>query len=1542
MKRATFALAVILVLSSVCFSQAWTYPIEVYSGGGDRIRTLYFGVDYRADECFNDGLDVPYIPVPSGVGAYFVTSLADCAPPGMNPYYTTDIRSDAEDVVEWVLRVVGDPSPANRSLAWNPLTLPMVPLGLARSTAWIAEIRIGVRPLMSSAPPATWLDMTDTNRIEFGVAQEVVIHAVMEGALDLLPPWVAGNYPADGAAGVIRTDSVLFNLLDDVSGVDPTSIFIQMTYDLNRDGTVDSTFNITSDVIRYPIPSGFHCKFEPEVMWPGTTEVCIAVSAQDLATPPHVMSPFEWCFITQATAPGDFWPPVVRAMTINPDIIDTVNALSSILFTVEDGGMSGVNDDSIRVIVDGVDRTSACSITRIGISRDYRVAVGPFPPGGWTQNTTHNIVIRACDLATPPNCALPYSVTFYVPPLDTLTAWVMAVSVNSSAGPSTILRFGMDPSATIGYDPGIDAPFPGAPGFYAYFPISDPAHPTVTKLSRDIRRLAYGSPEVWEARMNAASGSCSVTWDMAAVPRLVGCYMMDLYAGHSPVGAPPSSIVWTDMRFYSSMPISAEEAIYFKAMIRDTCRPGAPYITNLDPAAGAMNVPVSSLIRFDIRDDIGIDPSSIRVYLNAVDHTSYATLTELVSGYRVVLDPPGLLMPFMTYTVRVVATDLDAPDAHTLDTTYTFSTAGSCGPQFRLTITAIDSSLTGVLSYGVTLGTDSLATEDYDPGIDVITPPPLGFFAAIHNPNDPGWTNGYGTDIRNNCIVGSEWHIFIDRETAGARHRLQWNSALVPFDPNWKLKIAVSSGTRPPLSAFTDMRDINRVSMNPNDTAFVIMTTEGPPLYCLYGVVSNRVTGAPISGAQLAIGTAVFTTNPAGEYEICGLLEGNYEIRVSATGYYDTTIVVAIHDTTMLNIQLQPVCYMVTGTASLDGTPTAGISILFGTVAVVSGAGGAYSVCLPAGTYPVHAEYMYRVFDGNITVTGAMTYNINLVTTPVTIRGTVVLLPGATPAAGAVVYIDGTPVTADGSGSYSRSVTPFVGHSVRATYPGYRDSMVFLATVVGDTTVNFGLVRRPLRVCFNVNLEESADESGAIVSMPPLGTRGTNAAGLACFDSVPAGSYNVNITKSCHADVNINIAVTNDTTISTVLPFYWCVPMLTATPGPDLVRPLDADLRVQLTWTAPTSSYLTVGGYRVYRDGTLLTTTTSTTYDDDDVADGETHIYTVVPVYTDGGTGCTCPTAEVTISVAEDPSSILLIDFDNGHGYAEDLEVVLGSILTPADRYTRTAQDENITGGRYSLADYEAVIVVLGVRGGTDTPMPPAMVNMLASYGGWIYVEGPDFAQDYAGTGFLANFRFSAVDGYPSSTGNVRFVKMDYPFFHDRWTMDYPYQTEPDHYVDRLTPNVGCSPILYANDDSVVVGVHAGSRFYTSIFITELSRTGSNAPARILGGLLWSASIPNTGIFENPYAKPTKFSLTTSPNPFNAACDITIDLPTAGNVELSVYDLCGAKVATLHNGMLNRGSYTITWNADGCGSGIYLVQMKVGEYTATARAILIK
>ncbi len=88
---------------------------------------------------------------------------------------------------------------------------------------------------------------------------------------------------------------------------------------------------------------------------------------------------------------------------------------------------------------------------------------------------------------------------------------------------------------------------------------------------------------------------------------------------------------------------------------------------------------------------------------------------------------------------------------------------------------------------------------------------------------------------------------------------------------------------------------------------------------------------------------------------------------------------------------------------------------------------------------------------------------------------------------------------------------------------------------------------------------------------------------------------------------------------------------------------------------------------------------------------------------------------------------------------------------------------------------------------------------------------------------------------------------------------------------------------------------------------------------------------------------PTDFALYQNyPNPFNPTTTIRYDLKNDGMTRLAVYNLLGMRVAELVNERQSAGRHEVQFSAENLPSGMYFYRLESGDFSHTAKMILMK
>lgn len=135
----------------------------------------------------------------------------------------------------------------------------------------------------------------------------------------------------------------------------------------------------------------------------------------------------------------------------------------------------------------------------------------------------------------------------------------------------------------------------------------------------------------------------------------------------------------------------------------------------------------------------------------------------------------------------------------------------------------------------------------------------------------------------------------------------------------------------------------------------------------------------------------------------------------------------------------------------------------------------------------------------------------------------------------------------------------------------------------------------------------------------------------------------------------------------------------------------------------------------------------------------------------------------------------------------------------------------------------------------------------------------------------------------------------------------------------------------------------------TTPTITEVQPNGTIAfEGTFSGGIYtyraykfdWSG--PPVSIKNGHDVLPSSYKLKNYPNPFNPSTNISYDIPNAGFVNITVFDILGKQIAVLVNEKQSAGSFSVKWDAANFPSGIYLYKITSGSFSETRKMILLK
>tara|TARA_R110002096_G_scaffold97694_20_gene217850 strand:- start:25295 stop:27817 length:2523 start_codon:yes stop_codon:yes gene_type:complete len=145
--------------------------------------------------------------------------------------------------------------------------------------------------------------------------------------------------------------------------------------------------------------------------------------------------------------------------------------------------------------------------------------------------------------------------------------------------------------------------------------------------------------------------------------------------------------------------------------------------------------------------------------------------------------------------------------------------------------------------------------------------------------------------------------------------------------------------------------------------------------------------------------------------------------------------------------------------------------------------------------------------------------------------------------------------------------------------------------------------------------------------------------------------------------------------------------------------------------------------------------------------------------------------------------------------------------------------------------------------------------------------------------------------------------------------------------------------VAFANGDGVI----DGSVYFDSFQLTYT--VGQPNKGFIVFDDLKAVTFQGATSSEDEFTNDTPNTLSLDqnyPNPFNPSTNIRFALPAKTEVRLEVFDMLGRKVETVFNGVKSAGSHTVTFDASGLASGVYIYKLSTATQVVAKKMLLMK
>lgn len=173
---------------------------------------------------------------------------------------------------------------------------------------------------------------------------------------------------------------------------------------------------------------------------------------------------------------------------------------------------------------------------------------------------------------------------------------------------------------------------------------------------------------------------------------------------------------------------------------------------------------------------------------------------------------------------------------------------------------------------------------------------------------------------------------------------------------------------------------------------------------------------------------------------------------------------------------------------------------------------------------------------------------------------------------------------------------------------------------------------------------------------------------------------------------------------------------------------------------------------------------------------------------------------------------------------------------------------------------------------------------------------------------------------------------------------DLGTEEEPVTFTQPEPTEVIYHPLIFAYDEQDGTG---GFGTRTSVVNSEYVNVNFANPGWFASAAQWPATAfagPDVGVSTETGDVPDGFALAQNyPNPFNPSTTIAFTLQEPVDVQLSVYNALGQRVATLVDGQrMTAGTHRVDFDATALTSGVYFYRIEAGAYRSVRQMVLLK